>query len=78
MYTTDVREEPDRGRTATGPLDGEGCDHERTVYVESDAGGSLSCQECGTVIPAADERGDAEPGISASCRWVLTRVGGRY
>ena len=77
VYTTDIREDPDRGRAATGPLDGEGCDHERTMYVENGAGGSLTCQDCGTVIPD-DDQGDSGPGISATCRWVLTRDGGRY
>lgn len=81
VYTTDGRENPDRGRTATGPPGNEACDHERTVYVETAVGGSLTCQECGTTIPAetdpAKRRAD-EGGLSGPCRWVLTRVGGRY
>lgn len=79
VYTTDYREAPDRSRTATGPNTDESCDHERTVYVEGESGGSLTCQDCGTTMPA--ESGDQRPeegGIAASCRWVLTRVGGRY
>ncbi|WP_247730024.1 hypothetical protein [Halovivax limisalsi] len=81
VYTTDVRENPDRGRTATGPPGDEGCDHERTVYVESAVGGSLTCQDCGTTIPAEadpDESRTEDAGLDSRCRWVLTRVGGRF
>lgn len=78
VYTTDYREAPDRDGTATDP--GEGCDHERTVFVETAGGsaGSLTCQDCGTTMPAESGDRRVEGGLTASCRWVLTRVGGRY
>lgn len=84
VYTTDFREDPDRGTASTGPDAGDGCDHERTVYVQTADGsaGSLTCQDCGSTMPveadAWDGRPTAEGGLSAPCRWVLTRVGGRY
>lgn len=78
MYTTNYREAPDRGRTATGPDTDESCDHERTVYVEGEPTGSLTCQDCGTTMPAESGDRRVESGLAASCRWVLTRVGGRY
>ncbi len=84
MYSTDLREDGDRSDPTALFEDGDTCDHERTVYVDGGSGstGSLTCRQCGNAVLAEDDRPADDPqseiGLSARCRWVLDRVGGRY